>query len=91
MAQPLPQLADPIDYAAMTGIDASASRLEQALRRLESAASNLGLRYSSLKGDQEKLNRLLRESENQVSEMREAVAHVSKRLDHTITTMEALD
>lgn len=94
MAQPLTQTElaqSELDYTLTSGIDASASRLEKALRRLETVAAGLGTRYASLKADQEKLNRLLKESQGQVTEMRQAVTHVNSRLDHTIATLEAMD
>lgn len=97
MAQPLPNLNIDVDeftdtnYAASNGIDASASRLDQAFRRLEAAASRTGTKYASLKAEQEKLNHLLRESEREVAAMRDAVQHVNSRIDHTIATLEALE
>jgi exonuclease VII small subunit len=101
MAQPLPHAdfdktaVQQADYDPSNGhaneIDASAARLEQAFRRLESAVAHTGTGYASLKADKEKLNHLLHESEREAVKMREAVKHVSSRLDHTIATLEALE
>ncbi len=97
MAQPLPIT----DYEAngfgmelsspLSGIDASAARLEQAFRRLEAATAHIGTGYASLKEDKEKLNLLLQDSEREIVKMREVVSHVNNRLDHTISTLEALE
>ncbi len=95
MAQPLPQpTADTGDlnkasFSALSGIDASAARLEQAFLRLEEAVARSSKGYASLKADQEKLNHLLKESEREIAEMREVVNLVTGRLDHTISTLEA--
>ena len=90
MAQPLPQPdLDNSDFNALSGIDASAARLEQAFRRLEAAVAHSGTSTASLKADKEKLNHLLQESERDIAEMREVVKLVTGRLDHTISTLEA--
>lgn len=97
MAQPLPITDfeathfDMEPSSTMNGIDASAARLEQAFRRLEAATARTGTGYASLKADKEKLNLLLQDSEREIVKMREIVSHVNNRLDHTISTLEALE
>jgi predicted nucleic acid-binding Zn-ribbon protein len=73
------------------GIDASATRLDQAFRRLEAVTARIGTGYESHKADKEKLNLLLQDSEREIVKMREMVSHVNNRLDHTIATLEALE
>lgn len=95
MAQPLPHsdfdIFDMQPPNASSGFDASATRLEQAFRRLEAATSRISAGFGSLKADKEKLNHLLQDSEREIVKMREMVSHVNNRLDHTIATLEALE
>lgn len=94
MAQPLPitdfETTD-FDMEPSSSFDASAARLEQAFRRLETVTARIGTGYASLKADKEKLNLLLQDSEREIVKMREIVSHVNNRLDHTIATLEALE
>lgn len=96
MAQPLSHTeipstgSDLADLGAVNGIDVSAARLEKAFRRLESAVSQIGKGYASLKADREKLNHLLQASQEEIGKMQQAVELVSGRLDHTIGRLEAL-
>lgn len=91
MAQPLAKYEEPMpEHPTTGGIDAAASRLETAFRRLEKAVGTVTNSQHSLSADKEKLNRLLRQSEDKIAQLHEVTATVSARLDHTIAVLEAL-
>lgn len=87
MAQPLAEA----HFEFTSGIDAAASRLEQAFARLESAVAVASTDVHSLKVDHGKLNLLLQDADKEILRLREVTETVSKRLDKTISVLEAME
>ncbi len=92
MAQPLAKFdSDSSPDPFTSSLDAAATRLELAFSRLEGAVANTRANHHSLNADHEKLNHLLSEADEEIVRLREAIQHVSARLDHTIDVLEAME